>query len=163
MVTSSVRNDTCCYRLLLGTVRGRAPSGVLLLNSVLCRNPQGSLPGNCTPGRIVTVLGPLGSGLLYIENGYRTRISRVILSFPIVTSCGAFRVRKGALCLDRNRVCGGRGLPGVGGNSVLLGNRARIPRYVRIKSVVLLGYNSISVPGRRDPRDCVVCRGGRFS
>lgn len=176
VVTSSVRNSTFCYRRVVRTCGERNTSGLLLLKSVLCRKPEGSLPRKCTPGRIVTVLGPVGGRLLYIEKGYSARISRVMLRFPVLTSCYCLGLTKSprgggdsvAVFTARKRICGPRGLPVLGSKSVLLGKRARVPTYRRVLSVGnkgcrCLGPNSISVPGRKSRRDCVVCRGNMFA
>ncbi len=129
--TSSVRNSTFCTRQLISTCRQRYPSRLILLNSVLCRKPHGSLPTRCGPGTIVTLLGPLTSHVIDIQNGYSARISRVILSFPILTSCTVVPLPKYHLFLARNRTCNNSGPPPVTGNSILLRNRARIPVYRR--------------------------------
>lgn len=149
-MTSSVRNSTCCYERLLGTCGQRRTSHLLLLNSLLCRNPHGSLPRRCSPGRIVRLLGTGGRRVLYIQNGYSTRISRVMLRFPVVTSCYTVTSNSALVCTARNRACGRRGLPPLRHKSVLLRKRARIPTYIPRSACAYVGPKSITVPGTKD-------------
>lgn len=125
LLFSSVRNYLPTLRGILSFFRGRGYSVVYVVNSVVGCNPHGEVPRNVSPGKVIRQLGSLTSGVMTIENGYSTRMSRVLLSFPVVRACTLLMSGNGQCLLARKRVCGGSGVPGNPCSTVVC-NRSRL-------------------------------------